>query len=220
MLKQNFKKQALTMSAATLALVASQSASAAFVLVPNGDFAAGGADWGLYEATPGEVSFPAAGGNGGGYGLVSTSGGSWGGGLVGGDAVPLSLADYGKVAGDTLDFQFDMKDFDGVFAGETAIKVESWSGGAQIAGSEIQVNYSTAGSTDWNTYTHSYTTVAGADSFKVVLVGTNMGEGNQLGFDNVYIDSSAPPEVPVPAAVWLFGSGLLGLVGVARRKRA
>ena len=25
--------------------------------------------------------------------------------------------------------------------------------------------------------------------------------------------------VPVPAAVWLFGSGLLGLVGVARRKR-
>jgi hypothetical protein len=28
------------------------------------------------------------------------------------------------------------------------------------------------------------------------------------------------PEVPVPAAVWLFGSGLIGLVGVARRKRS
>ena len=26
--------------------------------------------------------------------------------------------------------------------------------------------------------------------------------------------------VPVPAAVWLFGSGLLGLVGIARRKRS
>ena len=26
--------------------------------------------------------------------------------------------------------------------------------------------------------------------------------------------------VPVPAAVWLFGSGLLGLVGIARRRRA
>ena len=26
--------------------------------------------------------------------------------------------------------------------------------------------------------------------------------------------------VPVPAAVWLFGSGLTGLIGVARRKKA
>ena len=29
-----------------------------------------------------------------------------------------------------------------------------------------------------------------------------------------------PAAVPVPAAVWLFGSGLLGLVGVARRKKS
>ena len=28
------------------------------------------------------------------------------------------------------------------------------------------------------------------------------------------------PPIPVPAAVWLFGSGLLGLVGVARRRKA
>lgn len=30
--------------------------------------------------------------------------------------------------------------------------------------------------------------------------------------------AGSTPVVPVPAAVWLFGSGLLGLVGVARRK--
>ena len=30
---------------------------------------------------------------------------------------------------------------------------------------------------------------------------------------------ASPTVVPVPAAVWLFGSGLLGLVGVARRKQ-
>lgn len=30
---------------------------------------------------------------------------------------------------------------------------------------------------------------------------------------------SGPTVIPVPAAVWLFGSGLLGLVGIARRKK-
>ena len=37
------------------------------------------------------------------------------------------------------------------------------------------------------------------------------------GVENVRMDVQV---VPVPAAVWLFGSGLLGLVGVARRKKA
>jgi hypothetical protein len=32
--------------------------------------------------------------------------------------------------------------------------------------------------------------------------------------------TTAPPPVPLPAAVWLFGSGLLGLVGVSRRRKA
>ena len=30
----------------------------------------------------------------------------------------------------------------------------------------------------------------------------------------------SPPAIPVPPALWLFGSGLLGLVGMARRKKA
>jgi hypothetical protein len=37
------------------------------------------------------------------------------------------------------------------------------------------------------------------------------------GLDNVQVEVSA---VPVPAAVWLFGSGLLGLIGIARRRIA
>lgn len=36
------------------------------------------------------------------------------------------------------------------------------------------------------------------------------------GLDNVKVEVAA---VPVPAAVWLFGSGLLGLMGIARRKK-
>jgi len=31
--------------------------------------------------------------------------------------------------------------------------------------------------------------------------------------------SAVPAAVPLPAAAWLFGSGLLGLIGVARRKK-
>ena len=45
---------------------------------------------------------------------------------------------------------------------------------------------------------------------------------NQMNFPDSGINYTdiAVSSVPVPAAAWLFGSGLLGLVGVARRKAA
>jgi len=39
--------------------------------------------------------------------------------------------------------------------------------------------------------------------------------GNQVVFDPAVVNVSA---VPVPAAIWMFGSGLLGLFGFARKK--
>ena len=45
--------------------------------------------------------------------------------------------------------------------------------------------------------------------------GLSMIDGAFPGFNANFDFTTA---VPVPAAVWLFGSGLLGLVGVARRK--
>jgi len=57
--------------------------------------------------------------------------------------------------------------------------------------------------------------------------GSPIPSGSFAGFNpnfdvsSVHLDSisQAPSGVPVPAAVWLFGSGLLGLVGIARRKK-
>jgi len=56
-------------------------------------------------------------------------------------------------------------------------------------------------------------TVAGEYSFYLAAFD-NTG---QLARTDITVIVSA---VPVPAAFWLFGSGLLGLVGTARRKKA
>jgi hypothetical protein len=40
-----------------------------------------------------------------------------------------------------------------------------------------------------------------------------------FGLDNFYIDEPAPPAVPIPGAVWLLGSGLLGLAGLGRFRK-
>ena len=54
--------------------------------------------------------------------------------------------------------------------------------------------------------------------------GFNMGNGSQawtVDRNSMFawaVQSGDVSAVPVPAAVWLFGSGLIGLIGVARRK--
>lgn len=54
------------------------------------------------------------------------------------------------------------------------------------------------------------------------VMGIPMQDGPFTGFNANFnaTMTATPAAVPVPAAVWLFGSGLLGLVGVARRKKA
>ncbi len=50
--------------------------------------------------------------------------------------------------------------------------------------------------------------------------GYQNAHGKQLGnFYGWAVQLGDVSAVPVPAAVWLFGSGLLGLIGVARRKK-
>lgn len=55
-------------------------------------------------------------------------------------------------------------------------------------------------------------------------VNTIFGSLNAAAYANSYsyvtYDDSYVPPVPVPAAAWLFGSGLLGLIGIKRRRLA
>jgi hypothetical protein len=52
------------------------------------------------------------------------------------------------------------------------------------------------------------------------LISVDVSSNSNYGFvayDNINIDGTS---VPVPAAVWLFGSALAGLVGIGKRKQA
>jgi len=76
------------------------------------------------------------------------------------------------------------------------------------------------------------TLIVGSESTfdRLKFSGTGLVSGNGYDITDVTWDLSANATgssysmsitaavVPVPAAVWLFGSGLLGLVGIARRK--
>jgi hypothetical protein len=70
--------------------------------------------------------------------------------------------------------------------------------------------------TDWTQVAVSGTAPAGTVSAKVLLL--HVLTPPAPGSGTVRWDDVSLTAVPVPAAVWLFGSGLVGLVGVARRK--
>lgn len=70
------------------------------------------------------------------------------------------------------------------------------------------------------------TTITGGEI--CIVVGCTISESVWVNLDNGGFDpalkqftdtGTAITTIPVPAAVWLFGSGILGLVSVARRKR-
>jgi hypothetical protein len=68
------------------------------------------------------------------------------------------------------------------------------------------------GSTNFNTF------IDQTGTFTLAIQGVT----SDSVISNVVFSFGTAPEtlvgVPIPAAVWLFGSGLLGLIGIARRK--
>lgn len=68
-----------------------------------------------------------------------------------------------------------------------------------------------------------------SELFALTGNGARQTESYNVGIVTLNADGSlqfksnggvTPPPVPLPAAVWLFGSGLMGLVGVSRRRKA
>ena len=59
-----------------------------------------------------------------------------------------------------------------------------------------------------------------ADNSATTLVVNRGSFSQNRTIMNIYSFATFEAVVPVPPAIWLFGSGLLGLVGIARRKKA
>jgi hypothetical protein len=88
----------------------------------------------------------------------------------------------------------------------------AWGADSKAASSSVTVHYAIGGV---GTISHPTSTTAGffgfvsTDSFSSISI-TSSG-ARLVGFDNI---SSA---VPIPGAVWLLGSGLIGIVGIRRK---
>ena len=70
----------------------------------------------------------------------------------------------------------------------------------------------------WELYEHNWSsgtnTIAVIEIINLSTIG-DIGSGNDFALDDI---SFTPGTVPIPPALWLFGSGLLGLVSVTRFK--
>ena len=206
----NMKKQAFN-AAAILALTAS-AASHASLLVPNGDFESGFDSWGFEFGGGGSYTVEATGGNTGGYLQMNQSTG-WGAVAISTDnPVGGTLAEFGLTGETTANIQWDQKLFSGAGAG-MGVKIESWNETSEISNSGDQFAANTG--SGWETFSYNYTIAPGATRLKVVLLGVN--NDSVMGYDNVTV-LNGTAAVPVPAAAWLFGSALAGLVAVRRKK--
>jgi hypothetical protein len=207
-----FTKKAVLLGTAAVALTTSATAMAG--TVPNGDFESGLDSWGLEVGGGSAFSHSTTGGNPDGYLVMDNTSAVWGGVAVSTDDPAGSvLGDFGVTAGETINVTWDMKAVSGP-GGGGGIKLESWNEGGFMNTPGDQFFATTS---DWQSYSYSYTIDPGATRLKIVLLGINAD--SVMGYDNVCINGCTAA-VPVPAAAWLFGSGLLGLFGIARRKKA
>lgn len=112
-------------------------------------------------------------------------------------------------AGGFVEYSFDIRFF------ENAGDISPFSTSSYVSDTNIASHHGYLFSDErWADLDGKFEIEVTRGSFELKGFGYQTTSGNQV------YSSIQPSTVPVPAAVWLFGSGLIGLVGLARRKKA
>lgn len=208
-----------TKIAAPVALLMFAGTAQAVSLGTNGDFESGAFDgsW---------VTFP----NAGTTTIISPgSNGSTYAGEASAINVPtgatMKFANVGAgllIPGQDFTVNFDWKGTNGI-GGVIDIRVFSELSAGGVSKTDILAGGTGAGLTaDWTNFglvnlTTGPDVSGGVTVEFTAICGADPGCFSNLAIDNVEVNASV---IPVPAAVWLFGSGLIGLIGIARRRKS
>ncbi len=77
-----------------------------------------------------------------------------------------------------------------------------------------------SGSVSWDLSSYTGLTLLGLDFRLINMDAGIIFNGTTTTISNLAIVDNLPSPVPVPAAVWLFGTALVGLVGYSKRRKA
>ena len=109
------------------------------------------------------------------------------------------------------------------YSGNGSINVSDFSpaGGTLLA--SVPYNGQTQFDIDVTDFINDQLTITSSFAGFNLLLPNSTSDTRVFSFDGS--DGNNPPvlmltTVPIPAAAWLFGSGLIGLIGIARRKKA